>query len=837
MAARSNRSDSSQPLLVVGIGASAGGLSALKSLFAAIPRDTGMAFVVITHLHPDSESALSELIGREADIPVGAIEDGVAVAANHAYVLQPGYRAIMYDGALHLEPIEDRDHPPAPVNRFFRALGQDQRERAVGIVLSGTGTDGTIGVEEIKGNLGMTIASSPDEAEYPGMPQSAIDSGYVDHEVLIREMPELLVRYGERAGRSGGSDAVSDADRAQLNKILAVVRSQTGHDFSTYKTSTMFRRIRRRLNVQQIDSFEDYLQFIRRSPREAEALFHELLIGVTSFFRDPEAFEALKRDGLPKLLTAEDPKDLRVWVPGCSTGEEAYSIAILLQEYCVEHGIAPEISVFATDISEDAIARARRGVYPDSIGADVGAERLREHFDRQGDSYQVRKHIRNMLVFSEQNLTADPPFTRLDIVSCRNLLIYLDQDTQRRLIPLFHYSLRDAGLLFLGSSESIGGNQDLFTSVSGEHRIFRKRPDKHPRTAGLDFALRREETERRREMGVQERRQTLEEKMRRYLLEHHAPPAVFVTRKHEIVYVQGRTGKYLEPASGEARMNIMDMAREGLAVSLGTALRECFRTDAPVTRQGIRVRTNGDYVILDLEVRPFADQPGSSDLCVVLFHERPDQPPAPERAEATDGEPDKDEYVQHIEEELRSTRERLQTTVEELETTNEELKSSLEESQSTNEELQSSNEELESSKEEMQSLNEELSTVNAELQEKNEELNHANQEMKNFLDSLDIPIVFVDNELKIRQFTEAAKDLINMIDTDVTRHIGQITTRLRDGELVDEIEDVVRRARYKERQVETKDGKRFRMRLSPYRNVDNVMEGVLVAFIDIPDSD
>jgi two-component system CheB/CheR fusion protein len=355
----------------------------------------------------------------------------------------------------------------------------------------------------------------------------------------------------------------------------------------------MYRRVRRRLNVQQIEDLEHYLAYIKRTPREADELFHELLIGVTSFFRDPDAFEALKNEALPELFSDEDRSELRIWVPGCSTGEEAYSVAIVVYEYCQENGLAPDIAIFATDVSEDAIVRARRGLYPDTIGADVGSQRLEAHFDRQGDNYQVRKHIRSMIVFSEQDLTNDPPFTRIDLLSCRNLLIYLNQDLQRKVIPLFHYSLRDKGILFLGTSETIGSHQELFTPVSKEYKIFRRRPEQHPQTAGLDFALRRIEPGRRGELGGQQRRENLQERMKDYLLEHHAPPAVFVTPKNEIVYIHGRTGKYLEPATGEARMNVMDMAREGLAISLGTALREAFRQDTVVRREGIRVRTNG----------------------------------------------------------------------------------------------------------------------------------------------------------------------------------------------------------------------------------------------------
>ncbi|MFW6292270.1 MAG: CheR family methyltransferase, partial [Spirochaetota bacterium] len=688
-------------MLVVGIGASAGGLGPLKTFFSGVPRDTGMSFVVITHLHPDSESALTELIGREAAIAVEIIDDDVKLEPDTAYVLTPGYEAMVFNGRLQRERVSERSHPPAPINRFFRSLAQDQREFAVGIVLSGSGTDGTIGVEEIKGNLGMTIALDPIIAEYPGMPRSAVDSGYIDHAVSVEEMPSLLAEYRDRVVKTPDGDELNDSDRSGLNRILAIVRSETGHDFSSYKTSTMFRRIRRRMNVQQVESFDDYAAYLKRTPREANQLFGELLIGVTSFFRDPDVFDALRDEGLPQLFGEKEPTEIRAWVPGCSTGEEAYSLAIVLHEYCAERGIAPEIAIFGTDVSSEAISRARRGTYPDSIGADVGADRLATHFEREGDSYRVRKHIRSMLVFSEQDVTGDPPFTRLDLVSCRNLLIYLNSDMQARLVPLFHYSLRDPGLLVLGTSETVGGHQELFRPVNKKAKLFRKRPDKHTRPGGLDFALRRTEAERKQEGTVRERRRSLEERMKSYLLDHHAPPAVFVSRRNEIVYIHGRTGKFLEPATGEARMNVMDMAREGLAIPLGTALHESFRTESPVQRLGIRVKTNGDYAIVDLEVHPYPEETEASDLGVILFHERP--APEPGAEEGARGAPrtDKDEYVQHLEEELQAARERLQTTVEELETTNEELKSALEESQSTNEELQSSNEELESSKEEM----------------------------------------------------------------------------------------------------------------------------------------
>jgi two-component system CheB/CheR fusion protein len=828
-------------LLIVGIGASAGALDALSAFFEDMPAEPGMAFIVVIHLASDHSSALPELLGRRTVVPAAHAEDGETIEANHIYVIPPDSELAVMHGKLHLMPRTDQ-HPWLPIDSFLRTLATDAQDRAIGVILSGTGTDGALGLQEIKAELGLSMAQDPGSAAFPGMPQAAIDQGVVDYVAPPKGLATELLEYGRHFSRRRSNERQIEKEfQKQLNKIFVILRQQVGHDFSAYKESTVQRRLKRRLDVHKITDLGEYVRFLQGSPREAGLLFRDLIIGVTGFFREPEAFEALKQTVLPAVLEGRNRDDpIRVWVPGCSGGEEAYSIAMVIREFLDDRGVSFPVNIFATDIDEEAIERARRGVFPAAVSGDVGEERTGRFFTRSGDTLEIVPNVRNMLVFSPQDVIKDPPFTRLDLLSCRNLMIYLKPEIQHKLVPLFHYSLKPSGFLLLGSSETIGNYPDLFTTAPTNARLYRSKPgdtNLYVRT-GVDFPI---APGARDESGRSFRQHSspaqTERILQRFLLSRHTPPTVFVNRKREIIYVHGRTGRYFELAAGVARMDVVEMARGAISLPLSQALREAFRDEQTKSRSGIRFEEDGQATIIHLTVEPVRDNEDGPDLFAIVITEEPlaEAAGSTEAGETGDGaaEGPESDHIRHLEDELTATRERLQTTVEELETTNEELKSSLEEYQSTNEELQSSNEELESSKEEMQSLNEELTTVNNELQTKNEELARSNAEMRNFLDSLDIPILFVDNQLRIKRFTEAVTGLISLIDTDINRHIGQINHELKYDEFIDDMDAVVRRARRKERTIETKGGERYRVRMSPYKNIENVLEGVLVSFLEV----
>jgi two-component system CheB/CheR fusion protein len=828
------------PLLIVGIGASAGAIDALSAFFEDMPATPGVAFIVVIHLSPDHSSTLPELLARHTVLPAAHAEDGQAIEAGHIYVIPPNTELAVMNGKLHLMPRSDQ-RPWLPIDRFLRTLAADAQDRAVGIVLSGTGTDGALGLQEIKAELGLALAQDPSSAAFPSMPQAAIDQGVVDYNAPPKGLATELLEYVRHFSRRRSNQEQIDTDfQKQLSKIFVILRQQVGHDFSAYKESTVQRRLKRRLDVHKITDLGEYVRFLQGSPREVDLLFRDLIIGVTGFFRESEAFEALRQAVLPELVKGRNRDDpIRVWVPGCASGEEAYSIAMTIREFLDDRGLSVPVNIFATDIDEEAIDRGRRGVFPAGAIADIGEERAKRFFTRSGDTLEIAQSVRNMLVFSVQDVIRDPPFTRVDVLSCRNLMIYLKPEIQQRVVSLFHYSLKPSGFLLLGSSETIGNAPELFTKEPVDARLYRSNPGDISTyvRAAMEFPggrATRDESGR----SFQNRRTPAhtERLLQRYLLRRHTPTTVFVNRKREIVYIHGRTGRYFELATGVARMDVTDMARGAISLPLSQALREAFRDDQVKSRTGIRFEEDGEATIVHLTVEPVREDEEGPDVFAVVLTEEPLAEAAGERADGSEVEEDS-ERVRQLESELKATRERLQTTVEELETTNEELKSSLEEYQSTNEELQSSNEELESSKEEMQSLNEELTTVNNELQTKNEELARSNAEMRNFLDSLDIPILFVDNHLRVKRFTEPLTDLISLIDSDINRHIGQLNHELDYDEFIDDMDEVVRRARQKERMIQTKSGDRYLVRMSPYKNAENVLEGVLVILLEVIEPD
>lgn len=860
---------------IVGIGASAGGLAAFQAFFSGIPdnKAPGMAFVLVQHLAPDHKSLLAELLRRYTPMPVFEVEDTMVVQPNCVYVIPPEHDMALLDGCLQLlEPSSPRSQH-LPIDFFFKSLADDQRERSIGIVLSGTGSDGTLGVRAIKDAGGMVMVQTPDAAEFDGMPRSAVATGLVDYQLKANEMAARLITYAKYAyGKfPPHADKPVLINESALKHIFVLLRTQTKHDFSQYKPSTIHRRIERRMAVHQISQIDDYVRYLQQNAEEAEALFRDLLIGVTNFFRDTEAFEALEHQVIPLLFAGKPTIGgvVRVWVAGCSTGEEAYSIAILLQEYMEEVKQSYTVQVFATDIDSRAVAIARAGLYPMGSAADLTPLRLARFFSAEpdGGGYRIHKSLRDMLVYSEQDLTRDPPFSRIDLITCRNLLIYLNADLQKRLIPLFHYALNPQGLLFLGTSEGIGDARTLFSTLDRKAKIFQRKNAEpgsrrlpshfYPPLSGLEAAQPRA-------LGrdVSHSKLSLRELTEQALLAQVAPAAALINTLGDILYLHGRTGMYLEPAPGEVGVaNILKMAREGLRPALSNSLHRAMASQGAVYTPGVRVKTNGHFTRVNLCVRPVSSSPSAPasraethdslakapqdvQLYLVMLEQAPDQLPeadapllltgaaAPELAEPQDA--DTAAQLAALRNELRAKDEYLRSTQEELETSNEELKSSNEEMQSINEELQSTNEELETSKEELQSVNEELSTVNHELNLKVDDLSHLNNDMNNLLAGTGIATVFVDIQLRILRFTPTASKLINLIASDIGRPVGHIVSNLVGyRSLVADAQGVLDTLAPKELQVQTIDGAWFTLRIHPYRTLENVIEGAVITFSDI----
>ena len=874
---------------IVGIGASAGGLAAFEAFFSGMPAatDPGMAFVLVQHLAPDHESILAALIQRYTRMKVFEVQDGMEVQVNCAYIIPPNRDMAFLNGTLQLlAPTAPRGHR-LPIDFLFRSLAQDQHERAIGIVLSGTGSDGTLGVRAIKGEGGMVMVQHPASSEFDGMPRSSLATGLVDFELAPAEMPDQLMAYVAHAfGKPPLPDTESGHARVPhtenaLKKIFILVRAQTGHDFSQYKPSTINRRIERRMAVHQIESIDRYVKFLQQTPGEVEALFHDFLIGVTNFFRDPEAFEVLAAQVIPKLFDDKPAGGtVRVWAAGCSTGEEAYSIAMLLQERLEVLKTSYKLQVFASDVDSRAIASARTGLYPASIAADISPDRLARFFtlEPDGNAYRVNKGIRDLLVFSEHDVIKDPPFSRLDLVSCRNLLIYMGADLQKKLISLFHYALSPGGMLFLGTSETVGDFADLFAVVDRKSKLYRRKEDfQDARRAALGRFL--AHTPDRPHTGVGAAsagdwrasaayragsgkggtgmKMSLRELTEQTLLQQVAPVAALVNGLGDILYLHGRTGMYLEPAPGDAGINnILKMAREGLKRELTTALHKAASSRKRVRLLGLRVKTNGHFTEVNLTVGPvglggLGDIPDpalslESPLYIVMLEEAPAAPtrPAPllgkpvgkAASRTADGTADTSAKIAELTDELRAKEEHLHAANEELETSNEELKSSNEEMQSVNEELQSTNEELETSKEELQSINEEMTTVNAELQTKVADLSRTNNDMNNLLAGTGIGTVFIDHDLRILRFTPTATQIINLILSDVGRPVSHIVSNLVDyPSLVPDAQAVLKTLQPKEATVQTQAGKFYTMRILPYRTLENVIEGAVITFVEITD--
>lgn len=834
---------------VVGIGASAGGLEALEIFFAQTPSDTGMAFVVITHQHPDQPSLLAELLIRVARMKIFTIRSGMNVSPDQIYLAPPGFYVTLNRGRLRLTPTQQKVGPHLPIDYFFRSLAQERKHLAIGVVLSGTGSDGTLGLQAIKGEGGMTIVQEPESAAYDGMPRSAINTGLVDYIGAPAVIPGQLLDYGRvLVGKSPEpSIALSTQTSNIYQKIFSLIRSRTGHDFSQYKVKTISRRIERRMNIHQIDSLENYYGFLQNNPHENDILFKELLIGVTSFFREAEVFHELAEKIVPKLLSNKpEGTPIRVWVVGTSTGEEAYSLAIIFREQMERLKKHFSVQIFATDLDPQAIEIARTGCYPQGIAVQVDAERLRRYFVDNNGTYQIKKDIREMIVFAVHNIISDPPFTKLDLLSCRNLLIYLAPPLQKRLLGLFHYALLPRGLLLLGNSESIGQNSDAFSTVDKKNKIFQRQELSSAALRLADFPARIRTAERAHSRVAASVHKFGENSMRaqveRLLLETNVPATLVVTSRGEIVYIHGRTGAFLEPATGQPDWNILEMARSGLRMPLASLLRQVVTHQDQVATQRLAFKSPDGSLMLELSARQISEPEAFQGLVLVSFTplttglERPAAAPVRKTKGgklSTKSSQQAAPLQRELAHELQSAKDELHRMIEEQEVANEELKSTNQELQSTNEELQSTNEELETSKEELQSLNEELQTVNSELLGKIEELSQSQDDMNNLLNATQIATLFLDDQLRIKRFTTHVKKIFNLIPSDVGRSISDIASLLQYEDMISDAQEVLSTLVFKEITVKAKNASHYLMRIFPYRTAKNLIDGLVVTFVDI----
>ena len=829
----SELSSANNSFYVVGIGASAGGLDALERFFGNMTESSGMAFIVVTHLDPTHVSIMPELIQKSTKMKLSQAEDGMIVEPNHVYVAPANRDIAILHGTIQLiEPLEAHGFR-LPIDFFFKSLAADLGDKAICIILSGMASDGTAGLKAVKSELGMVVVQDPKSAKFDGMPSSAIKTGLADYILPPEEMPEQLIKYisqnvkGVFFDRAINNSKIPDS----FQKIFILLRTHTGHDFSLYKQNTIYRRVERRMNISQLDSLPNYIRLLQENPEEIQTLFKELLIGVTNFFRDPESWEKLKKVLVELVKSKPDNGQIRIWVPGCYTGEEAYSIAILLRECINETKKNFNVQIFATDIDNNAIEKARIGSFS-GIEADISKERLNRFFTSEGNLYQIRKEIREMLVFAPQSIIKDPPFTKLDLISCRNLLIYLNAELQKKIIPLFHYSLLPKGILFLGSSETISGFVDLFSMIDNKWKIYKRRESIYSVQPFIEFPVSRQIGKANETIMAKKEVKNITQLAEKVILQSYSPNCVIITSNGDIVYIHGKTGKYLELTNGEAKMNIFEMAREGLQQELPALIRKVIASKKSLTAEGIRVKSNGSKQLINLTVKPIKEPAEMLGSLLIIFEEVITQKNAP-ASKKIHYEKKSEKIIKELEHELKSTQENLRSTIEELETSNEELKSTNEELQSTNEEMQSSNEEMETSKEELQSLNEELITVNTELQNKNDELSVINNDMKNLMESNEIPTIFLDNNLHIKRFTYHATKVINLIASDIGRPISHIATNLKYEKFIEDAEEVLRTLVYKEVELQTKDGIWYQMRILPYRTSSNMIDGLVITFSHI----
>jgi two-component system CheB/CheR fusion protein len=823
---------------IVGIGASAGGLEAIEQYLANVPENSGMAYIVVQHLDPTHKGMLPELLQRISKMQVSQVKDCMIVRPNCVYVIPPNKTMSILKGVLHLhKPVEARGQR-LPIDFFLYSLAEDRKELGVGLILSGMGSDGSLGIRAIKEKNGITMVQEPGSAKFDSMPRNAIDSVPVDIVAPPNELPRRLKEFLKRIPVLRTDPEIEIKDKSSLEKIVTLLRTYTGNDFSLYKKNTVYRRIERRMIIHKIDKIASYVLFLNENPKEIEILFRELLIGVTDFFRDEVVWETLKETILPDIITKLEPGSiLRAWVPGCSTGEEAYSLAIVFKEALEKinpHG-GFSLQIFATDLDIEAIEIARKGIFPASIADHISPERLKRFFLQTDDGYFINTEIREKVVFAQHNIIMHPPFTKIDILSCRNLLIYMEPALQKQMIGLFYYSLNPNGIMILGSSETLGTQSHLFTSLDLKWKIFKRAvtllapdlfdfPTTFPRSKAINV-------EKEFASGSIQNIQTLADQL---LLQHYAPAGVLVNEQGDIIYVSGHTGKYLEPAVGKANMNIFAMLREGLRNEFPIAFRKAILKKETVVLRNIKVGTNGSAHTLNISIQ-WIDKPEPlMGKVMVIFKDEQDI--ADSKLAARKEKKSLDNIRQmELEKELKYAREKIQDTLEAMQSSQEELKFTNEELQSTNEELQSTNEELMSSKEEMQSMNEELQTLNTELQSKVDDFTRVNNDMKNLLNSTDIATLFLDKNMNIRRFTIQAVKIFKLIKSDIGRPFTDLVSDLIYPDLYDDALKVLKTLVYIKKQIPTKDGRWFSIRIMPYRTLDDKVDGVVITFFNISD--
>jgi two-component system CheB/CheR fusion protein len=825
--------------LIVGLGASAGGIQALKTFFAKVPTDSDIAYVVILHMSPEHESRLAEVLQSSAKIPVSQVKSRTKVEPNNIYVIPPNQNLAMADGHLALTHMIGMNERRSPVDLFFRTLAKSNDSRAVSVVLSGTGSNGSIGLKRIKEHGGIALAQDLEEAEYKDMPRNAIATGMVDYILPVAEMPERILSYKQhrRPIITPEPKEVGVVNSQALRDIFTQLRIRTGHDFSNYKRGTMLRRIERRMGLRELSDLPAYAKLLRDNPSESQSLMKDFLISVTNFFRDPESIAALAKTILPAIFRDKSDEDqVRVWVAGSATGEEAYTIGILLNEALNASASNPQVQVFATDLDAQAIAYAREGFYSEAEVADISQERLRRYLKKEHEGYRVRHELRETILFATHNVIKDPPFSHLDLISCRNLLIYLNRSAQTRLLEVMHFALNPTGYLFLGASESIEGSIDLFTNVDKEHHIYQSRPvPSRPVFPIPDVSFRSptpltiESEASPQHLRAIERLSYID--LHQRMLEHFGPPSVVVNEENEVVHLSEHAGRFMIVSGGEPTNNLLKLIRPELRIELRTALFQAVQNRIQVQTKALRVRTDEGWTSVEIFVRPvLRDGDPIRGFILILFQE---QGGAGKPTLTTQVTNDDEPIARHLEDELMHSQSQLRSTVEQYEIQTEELRASNEELQSTNEELRSAAEELETSKEELQSVNEELTTVNQELKIKIEELSQANDDFTNLMNSTDIGTIFLDRSFNVKLFTPRSRDVFNLIASDIGRPILDITHNLRYDNLVFDMEQVSSTLQKLESEVQTNDGTWYIMRVLPYRTTQNRIDGIVLTFFNI----
>jgi two-component system CheB/CheR fusion protein len=831
---------------IVAIGASAGGLEAFSNLLRALPPEPGVALVFIPHLDPTHESAMVELLSRITNLSVFQAEEGMRVARNSVYVLPPNWDMTIRDGVLHLVKREAGPGHHMPIDNFFSSLAKDQKSNAIGVILSGTANDGTIGMSAIKRDGGTTFAQNLESAKYDGMPNSAVRAGVVDYILPPDRIARELIHLHQQEKHEAPGEPFDGKGR-QLNEIFRLLKSFSKVDFVDYKIGTIRRRILRRMNINQLTDLGDYVKLLRSDAHEVEALYRDVLINVTGFFRDPEVFESLRESVYPKIVAHHSPSlPVRVWVPGCATGEETYSHAISIVELLSELRIDVPVQIFGTDLSESAIQRARAGFYKQNIAAELSEVRLRRFFHKAPGGYQISKSIRDLCVFARQNVFSDPPFSRMDLISCRNVLIYLSPVLQKKVIPIFHYALKDSGFLLVGNSEGLlGVGAEIFDLVDRKSKIYQKKSVPSPVTFGMIIEEQAERAQEKHVQGGKDEEASkppldVQREADRLLLSKYVPSAVVVTDELEIVQSRGKTSRFLELPPGRVSLNVLKMARPGLLYELRTLLDKARKSSIPVTKEGIVMEDGTGNATLKVEVIPFRTPVRDRRHFLILFEETAAAGPVPEpkpttRQSAKETKDAHEVVIVRLKQELAGTKEYLQSIIESQEATNEELQSANEEIQSGNEELQSTNEELQTSKEELESANEELNTVNEEIQHRNQQLAQFSNDLINLLNSATIPMVMLGEDLHIRRYTPEAERVFGFSSHDVGKALSQLHLKLQIPHLDHWMLGVMRDITMRNEQVRARDGTFYKLRITPYRTLENKIDGVVVALLDITD--